>query len=816
MYESDVKEFSSFEIRFRVNNPSSPAGLRPGTPFSISSYYTDFISYTHRNLSDTEANKATFVFTIPLLFDVDSDGIPDLEDLDSDNDGIPDQIEMRGQDIRTYSGIDVDKNGLDDAFMPIEAGINTDGTHPYDYYVIDRVDSDSDNDGIYDLVESGNNAIDANHDGVIDGSPAAFGRNGLLDSLETFPDSGILNYTIADTDADGMANYIDLDSDGDSCNDVTDAGFTDHNNDGLLGNTPLASDLSGIVTSAIDGYVTPNSAYLISGKIQIASQPINQSAYEGQSTVFTITTNPINGYQWQFSTDGIIWTNIADGSDYTGSTTSSLAVKNLRLSMQNYKYRVVLSKIGNLCGLTSHEASLTIQASPITSPQSLIQCDDSAGGISTFNLTERNSSFSTNHSNELFTYYTTEAAATAKDIAFLINDPIAYRSTTGSVWVRIENASSFFSIGELKLMVSATTIPSTFNPTLSICDDDLDNTNDDQDGIATFDFSSVSDDLKALLPAPSSLYSIAYYQTEGDALSEINPITNTTNYRNTAFPNQQKIWVRIENILDNSCYGLGENLTLKVKEVPNIDSNAHHNDDQLVCSNLSSFFVTLDAGIKDNTPTTDYTYVWKKDGGILADQTQSSLEVNTEGIYSVEVTSLSGCSKTREIKVSTSNLAKINQITVENVNESNTATIAVEVTGPGTYQYSLDDPNGPFQTSNVFENVSLGIHEVYVNDQNGCGIISKSIAVIGAPKFFTPNADGYNDYWNVRGLDTDQNKNAFIYIYDRYGKLLKQLKPSDIGWDGTFLGKMLPASDYWYTTVFENGSQTKGHFSLKR
>jgi hypothetical protein len=79
----------------------------------------------------------------------------------------------------------------------------------------DYLDLDSDNDGIYDLVESGSNAADTNLDGIIDGTN--FGANGLADSVETVPESGIINYTIRDTDSDGIKNYLELDSDNDLC-----------------------------------------------------------------------------------------------------------------------------------------------------------------------------------------------------------------------------------------------------------------------------------------------------------------------------------------------------------------------------------------------------------------------------------------------------------------------------------------------------------------------------------------------------------------------------------------------------------------------
>jgi gliding motility-associated-like protein len=94
--------------------------------------------------------------------------------------------------------------------------------------------------------------------------------------------------------------------------------------------------------------------------------------------------------------------------------------------------------------------------------------------------------------------------------------------------------------------------------------------------------------------------------------------------------------------------------------------------------------------------------------------------------------------------------------------------------------------------------------------------VSKEVAVVGAPKFFTPNGDGYNDYWNVKGTNTAANSKSVIRIFDRYGKLLKQIFPNSNGWDGTFNGQAIPSDDYWYTVVLEDGREIKGHFALKR
>jgi gliding motility-associated-like protein len=814
IYESGVSEFSSFEIRFRLKStlPAIPGSSK----FSISTYLTNSITYEHHNLSETAANKATFSMYISYPTDNDSDGIPDLLDLDSDNEGVPDSIEAQGKGFKVYSGIDTNKDGLDDAFEPGFIKINTDN----DYNNIpmsDVFDLDSDNDGIFDLVESGSNAIDANKDGIIDGLPSSFGTNGLFDRLETSPDSGKLNYTIVDTDTDGTLNYIDLDSDNDLCNDVIEAGFTDTNNDGILGNTPITVNTKGIVSSRTDGYTNPHANYKTAAPIIITTQPANQSQCELQNTNFTIATNPVDSYQWQLSTDGgILWTSIANNTSYSGSTTTSLQITRVISAMNGYQYRVILTKNGNTCGLTSNAATLTILALPIiTTPLNLVQCDLDTDGISDFNLTEKNSFISSNYLNETFSYYKTAAGAQTKNVNLLITNPTTYRTPNGTtVWVRIESSKGCFSVAQLNLMVSTTQISNTFKRSFSNCDDYIDAANDDKDGIATFNFSSVTTDIQAMLPAANLGYSIKYYTNENDALAETNEITNPHNYRNIGHPNQQEIWVRIDSNLDNACFGLGNYITLTVNPLPNINENSNHTEDKLVCTNLPTFFVQLNAGIQDTTPASNYTYVWSKDGAILTTETTATLDVNTAGNYTVEVLTASGCSRTRTIKVTASDIAKIESLIVVDLSDFNTITI--NTSGKGQYEYSLNEPNGPYQPTPFFENVPLGIHEVYINDKNGCGKISKTVAVIGAPKFFTPNGDGYNDYWNVKGLNTNSNKNSIIYIFDRYGKLMKQILPTSKGWDGTLDGIPVPADDYWYTAKLQDGRETKGHFSLKR
>ncbi len=81
------------------------------------------------------------------------------------------------------------------------------------------------------------------------------------------------------------------------------------------------------------------------------------------------------------------------------------------------------------------------------------------------------------------------------------------------------------------------------------------------------------------------------------------------------------------------------------------------------------------------------------------------------------------------------------------------------------------------------------------------------------PKYFTPNGDGFNDTWNIKFSDLETN--LTIKIFDRYGKLIKELIQNG-SWNGTMNGHQLPSDDYWFIATKTDGNEYKGHFSLKR
>ncbi len=1011
IYESGITQYSSFEIRFRLNNSVS---LAAGTgTFSIRGNLINSISITNLNLSDTSTSRVALrLITTCIPKDSDGDGIADQNDLDSDNDSILDLFEAQGPTFLALSNIDINQDGIDDVFgagiyPPDVPNADVDGDEVPNY-----LDLDSDNDGIHDLDEAGFTITDADNNGIIDG--ANFGTNGLFNPIETATDSGIINsiYVLADTDADGIYNAIELDSDNDLCNDVIEAGYLDSNLDGLLGGTtPPTVNNNGLVTSGI-GYGNPNANYITAAPIIINTQPQNSTACELQSVTFTISTNAINTYQWQLSTDsGVTWSIILNNTTYSGSGTNALTVSNVTPTMVGYQYRCFLNKNGNACGLNSSAAILTTYPLPVvTTPISLKQCDDDTDGISIFNLTQKNDIISANYLIETFTYYTTLAAANTQNNTFLIANPIAYTSGSGSVYARVQNSNGCFRVARIDLLVSVTQIPASYVITNQyLCDDYLDAINDDRDGISgPYDFTSITNNLFGFLPGPTANYSIKYYKTEADFLAETDAlgnslaITNTSGYRNIGFPNMQTIWVRVESTLDNSCYGFktfdvvveslpvanpinslnlirscdddqdgifgfdtsgiqaavlngqtgvnvqyfrsngtalpsplpnpffvnsAETITIRVnnntsqtsgtpcfdeiilqfivddlpevfaissnltaicdEEINPVDQNGLHDFDTSTFqstllggqtgvnvyyfdqnnnplpSPLANPFTTgnqdvsvvvenpintackaqlnipfvvhptpkidleeniiiclpatqalIDAGILDGTPTSDYTFQWFTNN-VLNGVTTPTFTVTTPGTYSVDVTNAFGCTKTRVITVTGSEIATIQSIDVVDLADVNSITI--NFTGLGDYEFALDDVNGPYRDSNFFENVPMGLHDIYVRDKNGCGSLGPvTVAVLGIPNYFTPNGDGYNDYWNVKGVSAQFNYLSTIYIFDRFGKLLKQIGTTGLGWDGTFNGYQMPADDYWYNIKFEDGRSAKGHFTLKR
>ncbi|MFD1316217.1 T9SS type B sorting domain-containing protein [Namhaeicola litoreus] len=369
--------------------------------------------------------------------------------------------------------------------------------------------------------------------------------------------------------------------------------------------------------------------------------------------------------------------------------------------------------------------------------------------------------------------------------------------TSNTVYCRVESNKGCFRISQIKLSVSA---PSPIEPgfyyTLSACDTDNQN-----DGFYSFNLSEATQAILDQTPSGQDLR-VAYFQNLEDAQVEKNELPQLNYVNTTAF--EQTIFVRIESEDNTNCIGIGQYLKLIVNPLPEFKIDREF----ILCLNTSSILVET----YENQG--NYSYQWFNDAGTVIGS-GLSIEISSPGNYSVVATSEERCQSSEKrffVKASEQPILTPDHILVQDNSNNNTVTILTDNLGVGDYRFALD--NGSFQLNNTFEYVEAGIHKVRVKDQNGCGESSLEISVIGFPKFFTPNNDGFNDLWQVDGIAFQPD--STIHIFDRYGKLLYTLKGEDKGWDGSYQGVEMPSSDYWYVGVLEDGRTVKGHFSLIR
>ena len=262
----------------------------------------------------------------------------------------------------------------------------------------------------------------------------------------------------------------------------------------------------------------------------------------------------------------------------------------------------------------------------------------------------------------------------------------------------------------------------------------------------------------------------------------------------------------------NGCLGTPNSVTVIVNPLPRPSLTGGN----ICVDTLGVAFTTytLYSGLNN----TDYTFQWFLNN-VLQSGTGNTFVASEAGPYSVIATNTAtGCVSSGVSATVTSSLPATSISAVGSFAFDQNASITVTALVPNpNYQYSMD--YGALQYSNVFTNVNPGSHLLTVTDTNGCTNLSTNVFIIGYPTFFTPNNDGFNDYWNIIGLENQPTAN--IFIFDRYGKLLKQISSKSLGWDGTYLGTLLPTSDYWFTVEYiepltSDMKVFKSHFSLKR
>lgn len=327
----------------------------------------------------------------------------------------------------------------------------------------------------------------------------------------------------------------------------------------------------------------------------------------------------------------------------------------------------------------------------------------------------------------------------------------------------------------------------------TICDEDGNN-----NGVTDFNLTSLSATI--LASQTGAEFNISYYESLEDATNENNAIT---------ISDVSTIYVRVNNSLTPDCFDI-KPISIIVNKLP--EPNAK---DGIICIDSETGTLLNPYLITTGLSTSSHTFQWFDElGNVIS--TSNNYQAILPGEYSVIATNnATGCSSEEVfVTVNQSEPAVIAYSISEDFTPNQTVVISATGTG-GNYEYQLDD--GAYQSSPTFNNVQPGIHTITVRDINGCGKTTTEAIVVYYPHYFTPNGDGVHEYWNI--YDLRDQEVSIIEIYDRYGKLMKQIKPSGQGWDGTYNGREVPSDDYWFVINYQKDNKNKefrAHFSLKR
>lgn len=482
--------------------------------------------------------------------------------------------------------------------------------------------------------------------------------------------------------------------------------------------------------------------------------------------------------------------NIADALAEQNAITNIANHSNIGYPNNQNIYVRVDSQLDNECLGLGHHITLNVERIPIVQPQIIKHCDDDQDGSFGFDTTNLQSTLLNGLTNVTVSY--TDQMGNP----ITITNPFV--SNTQTINVKVKNTFGKQCDYNSTIQFIVDDLPQAFpisTNLTTVCDDETNPIN--QNGIYAFDTSSFQN---TILGTQTGMI-VNYFDENGNTLSSPLP--------NPFISGTQNITVEVINPLNTICNAT-TTIPLVVKPIPEIELYG----DELICSDNPSFTKIINAGLIDENTISNYTYQWFLNSVLIPTATNYELIVNTEGTYTVEVTNSNGCKRTRTITVIASNQAIIDSVIVNDLVEENSIIVLLSTSSLGDYVYSLDNAN--YQSSNVFYNVAPGIYNVYVKDLKGCGITPKEVSVLGIPKYFTPNGDGYNDYWNINGVNQNFYSKSTIYIFDRYGKLLKQFNSLGHGWDGNYNNQPMPSEDYWFSINLEDGRNIKGHFTLKR
>jgi len=493
----------------------------------------------------------------------------------------------------------------------------------------------------------------------------------------------------------------------------------------------------------------------------------------GENLVLDATYAGNNQYQW-----------FRDGVALAGENNPTYTVT------EEGFYEVEIEIENNSCDI---KGSIRIEYDSMINIENttLIQCEENNSGVAVFNLFDASDSITGGDNNLQISGFFTTLSNAQNNIA-PIQNPTSYTNTENNqqVYARVVLPSGCSAVATLTL--STTT---NFLSPIEVVSCSL--TGNPQ--LALFDLNDPATEIQNTYGASIE---VSFHLTLEAALQGIQPLP--FGFTNTQ-AGLQTIFARLVN--DTGCFGI-------VPIYLTVIASPQFSGPDIVTYCLNTFPAPLVLSSSVVGDVSDYSFQWST-GAFTP-----TISITEPGEYTVNVSFTQNyngqnytCTSTRTITVISSELP---QLSYELTGSFGNQTAVITAIGSGNYLFALNNENGPYQESNVFEGLKGGVYTVYVLDLNGCGIASIRIFVLGFPNYFTPNNDGINDYWTIRGINLRNSLLESVVIFDRHGKILHWLDFNTFGWDGTYRGRPMPSSDYWFKATFQDGSIYRGHFTLKR
>ena len=532
-------------------------------------------------------------------------------------------------------------------------------------------------------------------------------------------------------------------------------------------------------------------------------QAPDRNTCENQSVTLTATTTSGNAYWFDAATGGNL---VHTGLNFTPRD----------LNRTSYW---VQAQANNCESFARTQVEITYYPLPVidTNTITIEQCDDDedSDGYTLFNLRSNEPLISRNYETELFEYY--------KENNALITQPESFQNESFDqiIKVKVISPQGCSSYSAIRLKIGASEIDEDFMIKLQKCETVTKTTLDGLEHWSREDLSAIQVNLINADPKfTEQNITISLYKSKLDALTNSNPIDleaeNFSFYMST--PYQQEIWAYITSIdLDEvNCIGLKQIATLNVIPPPGIEVIE---EEDVYCLDQDPIIIGI---LSEDHP--NYSYSWSLNGNPFPfniEGEEKRVFASQPGEYIVTATSNDGysCSISKRIQVISSKIANLSpsDLKVKQLNDDeNSIEILTVNLGIGDYEFALNDPMGSYQDSPKFNNLSPGDYQLHIRDKNGCGIYTQDVSILGYDRFFSPNGDGINDTWRIKGALGNFQDDGKIYIYDRYGKLLKILDPFGPGWDGRFKGIRLPEDSYWFQFQTIEGQNVSGYFSLIR